>query len=76
VYDLLDRVGPYIVVAAALLLAVVLFGFQEFLVVVWFFFALATLYLVYRFVLAFERIADAAQRFADTREHESERRFE
>ncbi|WP_224333930.1 hypothetical protein [Haloprofundus halobius] len=70
-YALLERIGPYLTAVVAFVLFATLFGFQELLVVVWFLLALIPLYLLYRFVLAFERIADAAQRFATVRERES-----
>ncbi|WP_224268111.1 hypothetical protein [Haloprofundus salinisoli] len=74
VYDLLNRFGPYLTVAVVVLLLLVALGFREFLVVVWFLFASVSLYFVYRFLLAFERIADAAQRFAAVREREADER--
>ncbi|KTG09117.1 hypothetical protein AUR64_15075 [Haloprofundus marisrubri] len=68
---LLGRFGRYIAAVVLFSVVVVVFGFQELLVVVWLVLALIPLYLLYRFVLAFERIADAAQRFASVRERES-----
>ncbi|WP_117594587.1 glycerol ABC transporter substrate-binding protein [Haloprofundus halophilus] len=44
---------------------------QQLFFVIWLAVAVLPLYLLYRFVLAFERIADAAQRFAAVRERES-----
>ncbi|WP_224448814.1 hypothetical protein [Haloprofundus salilacus] len=74
VYDLLNSVGLYVVVALVVLLLLSILVFQELLIVVWFLLASVSLYFVYRFLLAFEQIADAAQRFTAVREREAEDR--